>query len=340
MKVTIIAEAGVNHNGSLELAKKLVDVAAHAGADYVKFQTFKAEQLVSKNAMKASYQLKNMKSSKSATQFDMLKRLELSDKDFAELKVYCKERKIRFLSTGFDLNSLEMLNKLGIDFFKVPSGEVTNLPYLRKISSFKKPVVLSTGMCSMADIEQAIKVLRKGGLKRNAITVLHCNTEYPTPIGDVNLKAMNSIRAAFQVRVGYSDHTEGIVIPIAAVASGATVIEKHFTLDKDMEGPDHKASLEPFELKQMVEAIRLVEKALGDGIKQPSSSEIKNISIARKSIHLSRDLKKGVTLRERDLQMLRPGDGISPMELYTVIGKKLVQNRKAGYKLSFSDLRN
>lgn len=340
MKTIIIAEAGVNHNGSLEVAKRLVDVAADAGADYVKFQTFKTEKLVSVKAAKAAYQVKNMKTDKGSAQFDMLKKLELSKENFVSLKAYCSKKKIKFLSTGFDLESLDMLYKLNIDFFKVPSGEITNLPYLKKVSFFKKPIVLSTGMCSMKEIEDAIFVLVENGIKRQAITVLHCNTEYPTPFEDVNLNAMNSIKEAFKVKVGYSDHTDGIVIPIAAVAAGATIIEKHFTLDKSMEGPDHKASLEPDELKRMVESIRIVEHSLGNGIKRPSPSEKKNMAIARKSIHLTTDMKKGSIIREANIEMLRPGDGISPMELKSVIGKKLIKNRKKGYKLTFSDLRN
>jgi N,N'-diacetyllegionaminate synthase len=340
MKTVIIAEAGVNHNGSLELAKKLIDVAAEAGVDYVKFQTFKTEKLVSIKAQKASYQIQNMKSDKNSAQFKMLKKLELTDKDFNFLKGYCQKKKVKFLSTGFDLDSLDMLFKLDIDFFKIPSGEVTNLPYLKKIALFKKPVVLSTGMCTMSDIEKAIGVLIGNGIKRQSITVLHCNTEYPTPYRDVNLKAMLSIQNAFQVKVGYSDHTEGTVIPIAAVAAGAVLIEKHFTLDKSMEGPDHKASLEPEELKAMVTAIRIIDHAMGNGIKEPSASEIKNIPIARKSIHLAKDMMKGSIIKEQDLEMLRPGDGISPMDQQLVLGKRLIHKKMKGYKLSFSDIRN
>ena len=340
MKTMIIAEAGVNHNGSIELAKKLIDVAAEAGVDYVKFQTFKTEKLVSVKAQKASYQIQNMKSDKNSAQFKMLKKLELAEKDFNFLKGYCQKKKVKFLSTGFDLDSLDMLSKLDIDFFKIPSGEVTNLPYLKKIASFKKPVVLSTGMCTMSDIEKGISVLTGNGIKRQSITVLHCNTEYPTPYRDVNLKAMLSIQNAFHVKVGYSDHTEGTVIPIAAVAAGAVLIEKHFTLDKSMEGPDHKASLEPGELKDMVAAIRIIDHAMGNGIKEPSASEIKNIPIARKSIHLAKNMRKGSIIKEQDLEMLRPGDGISPMDQQLVLGKRLVHQKTKGYKLSFSDIRN
>jgi N-acetylneuraminate synthase len=340
MKTMIIAEVGVNHNGSIELAKKLIDVAAEAGVDYVKFQTFKTEKLVSIKAQKASYQIRNMRSHKNSAQFKMLKKLELSEKDFNFLKGYCQKKGVKFLSTGFDLDSLDILSKLDIDFFKIPSGEVTNLPYLKKIASFKKPIVLSTGMCTMSDIEKAISVLTRNGIKRQSITVLHCNTEYPTPYRDVNLKAMLSIQNAFQVKVGYSDHTEGTVIPIAAVAAGAVLIEKHFTLDKSMEGPDHKASLEPEELKTMVAAIRIIDHAMGNGIKEPSASEIKNIPIARKSIHLAKDMKKGSIIKEEDLEMLRPGDGISPMDQQLVLGKRLIQKKTKGYKLSFSDIKN
>ncbi|HEY0655316.1 MAG TPA: N-acetylneuraminate synthase [Chryseosolibacter sp.] len=340
MKTLIIAEAGVNHNGSMEFARQLIDIASDAGADYVKFQTFKTEKLVSIRAEKASYQMKNMKSDHDAKQFGMLKKLELSEDNFRELKRYCSKKKIKFLSTGFDLSSLEFLNRLGIDFFKIPSGEATNLPYLKKVASFGKPIVLSTGMCTMGDIENAIQVLVENGIKRKAISVLHCNTEYPTPLEDVNLKAISSIHAAFRVDVGYSDHTAGTVIPIAAVAAGATIIEKHFTIDRAMDGPDHKASLNPQELKYMVSAIRAVEKALGDGVKRPSRSELKNLVIARKSIHLSRDLKKGEVIKESDIEMLRPGDGITPMEASRVIGKSLNRSRKKGYKLTYSDLKN
>lgn len=339
-KVIIIAEAGVNHNGSIELAKQLIDVAAEAGADYVKFQTFKAEKLVSANASRASYQVKNMKSGQVISQLEMLKRLELTNEDFLILKKYCVAKKIKFLSTGFDLESLDKLKKLDIDFFKVPSGEINNLPYLKKIASFGKPVVLSTGMSSMADIERALNVLTSSGIKQKDITVLHCNTEYPTPAEDVNLRALQSIATAFRVKVGYSDHTQGIVIPIASVAIGATIIEKHFTLDQSMEGPDHKASLDPVELKEMVRSIRYLTKALGDGIKRPSKSELKNIVVARKSIHTAKDLKKGIVLKESDLEMLRPGDGIDPMNIDLIVGKKLRKSLKKGTKLNYNDLSN
>lgn len=334
----IIAEAGVNHNGSVELAKRLIDVAAEAGADYVKFQTFKAEKLVSAQAKRASYQVKNMKSGRAISQLEMLKKLELTMGDFVMLKKHCQLKKIKFLSTGFDLESLDKLKKLELDFFKVPSGEINNLPYLEKIASFGKPVVLSTGMSTLADIERALVVLTTAGVKQRDITVLHCNTEYPTPAEDVNLRALQSIAAAFKVKVGYSDHTQGIVIPIAAVAMGATIIEKHFTLDQSMEGPDHKASLEPAELKEMVRSIRYLSSAMGDGIKKPSKSELKNIIVARKSVHTAKDLKRGAVLKETDLEMLRPGDGIDPMNSNQLVGKRLKKSLKKGVKLTYNDL--
>lgn len=336
-KCIIIAEAGVNHNGSIELAKKLIEAAANAGADYIKFQTFKAAKLVSTDARKADYQLKST-SKGEVSQFEMLKRLELKLTDYEILKNHCKKFKIKFLSTAFDLDSLDFLATLKIDMFKIPSGEITNIPYLRRVASKGKPVVLSTGMSSLAEIELAINILIEGGIKREKVTVLHCNTEYPTPFRDVNLNAMLTIRSAFKVDVGYSDHTPGIEIPIASVALGATVIEKHFTLDKSMEGPDHKASLDPLELKQMIFSIRHVEQALGNGIKQPSPSELKNISIARKSIHLGKDLKKGEIITEKSLIMLRPGNGISPASMDSVLGKKAKRNLKKGQKLDFTDL--
>jgi N-acetylneuraminate synthase/N,N'-diacetyllegionaminate synthase len=330
----------VNHNGSLELAKKLVDVAAEAGADYVKFQIFTAEKLVSAKAKKASYQVKNMKGGKSNSQFEMLKKLELTEKDFSVLKKYCTRKGVKFLATAFDFDNLDYLFALGVDFFKIPSGEITNLPYLKKVASYGLPVVLSTGMASLSDIEKAMDVLSDYGIKKQFITVLHCNTEYPTPPRDVNIKAMKSIGEAFRVKVGYSDHTEGITVPLVAAALGATIIEKHFTLDKSMKGPDHKASLEPSELKAMVNSIRLLQQVMGDGVKKPSLSEAKNLAVARRSIHLAHDLKKGSVLREKDLEMLRPGDGISPMDLHLVVGKRVVKGLKKGYKLNFTDIRN
>jgi len=322
-KVFIIAEAGVNHNGDINFAKKLIDVAKEAGADAIKFQTFKAENLVSKNAKKADYQVTNTGNNES--QYEMIKKLELSFDDFIELKKYCNEKGIMFLSTPFDDESIEFLNNLGIEIFKIPSGEITNLPYLRKIGKLEKKVILSTGMADLGEIEDALNVLINSGTKKENITVLHANTEYPTPFEDVNLNAMQTITCAFDVDIGYSDHTMGIEVPIAAVAMGAKVIEKHFTLDRNLEGPDHRASLEPDELKSMVSAIRNIEKALGNGIKKPSKSEKKNIEIARKSIVAKRDIKKGEKFSEENLTVKRPGNGISPMRWDEIIGK--VANR-------------
>lgn len=333
----IIAEAGVNHNGDIALARKLVDEAAAAGADYVKFQTFKAEKLVSRSARKADYQIKNIGDGDDS-QFAMLKKLELTEGMHHELVSYCAEKKIKFLSTPFDETSVDLLNALGMDTFKIPSGEITNLPYLRKIGSLKKKVILSTGMSTLQEIQDALKVFTTAGTSLENIIVLHCNTDYPTPFEDVNLRAMQTIRDACNVKAGYSDHTVGIEVPIAAVALGAVCIEKHFTLDRTLPGPDHKASLEPDELRQMISSIRNIEKSLGDGIKKPSPSESKNIGIVRKSIHLSRDLKKGEVIRENSLIMIRPGDGISPMRMEEVIGKKAKTDLKENHKLSFADL--
>lgn len=336
-KTLIIAEAGVNHNGSLEIAKRLIDAAAEAGADYVKFQTFKTEKLVSKSAKKADYQIVNTGDGNDS-QFSMLKKLELSEQDHQVLIEYCRQRNIRFFSTAFDLESLEFLNTLGMDLFKIPSGEITNLPYLKRISKFGKPVILSTGMATMEEIKAAVDVLQGGGVKKTDICILHCNTEYPTPFSDVNLRAMLTISKQFNVSVGYSDHTVGIEVPVAAVALGARVIEKHFTLDRFLEGPDHLASLEPAELKQMVSAIRNIEQSLGTDTKQPSPSEIKNIAIARKSIHIARELPKGHILQENDLIMMRPGDGISPMRMDEIIGRQIINDMEYQHKLLFEDL--
>jgi N,N'-diacetyllegionaminate synthase len=337
MGVIVIAEAGVNHNGDMALAIKLIDAAVEAGADYVKFQTFKADKLVSEEAKKASYQKENLKDGDDS-QYGMLKRLELSDKDHELLKAYAEDKSIKFLSTGFDEDSIDYLEALGIDFFKVPSGEVTNIPYLKHIARKGKPVILSTGMCSLSEIEVAIDVLLQAGMDKNSITVLHCNTQYPTPYQDVNLRAMNTIGAAFQVKVGYSDHTLGIEIPIAAVALGATVIEKHFTLDRTLPGPDHPASLEPHELKSMVSAIRNIEKALsGDGLKKPSPSEIDNRVVVRKSIHVKEEIAKGEIITMEKLIMKRPADGISPTLLELVLNKKANEALIAGRRLQFSD---
>lgn len=324
-KVLIIAEAGVNHNGSLEIAKHLVDEASSAGVDIIKFQTFKAEKLVSKAAKQAEYQKKNIGKGEE-TQYAMLKKLELSNEQHEELIAYCKSKNIRFFSTAFDMDSIDYLHSLDLGLWKIPSGEITNYPYLKKIASYKEPVILSTGMCELTDIENAINVLVGNGVSKDIITVLHCNTEYPTPMKDVNLKAMLEIKEKFGVEIGYSDHTEGIEIPIAAVALGATVIEKHFTLDKNMEGPDHKASLEPSELKAMVKSIRNIEQALGTGHKTISESERKNIEIARKSIVAAKDIKEGDIFTEDNITVKRPGNGISPMEWENVIGKVAKRN--------------
>lgn len=320
-KVLIIAEAGVNHNGDINLAKKLIDAAVDAKVDIVKFQTFIAENVISKHAQKAEYQKESTGDNES--QLDMVKKLQLSFNDFVELKKYCEQKGIVFLSTAFDLDSVDFLKSLNMGLWKIPSGEITNLPYLKKIGTYNEKVIFSTGMSTLGDIENAIDVLIKAGTQKNNITVLHCNTEYPTPMKDVNLKAMLTIKNAFHVNVGYSDHTLGIEIPIAAVALGATVIEKHFTLDKNMEGPDHRASLEPDELKQMVASIRNIELALGTGTKLPSESEQKNTEIARKSLHLAHDLKSGHILSENDLTVKRPGNGINPMLINEIIGCKL-----------------
>lgn len=319
-KVLIIAEAGVNHNGSLKLAKQLVDVAAAAGVDIVKFQTFRAENLVSEQAVQADYQKRNLGSS-DQSQFSMLKKLELSQADHRILFEYCREKGVSFLSTAFDFESIDFLATLKPDLWKIPSGEITNYPYLKRIAQFRKPVILSTGMSTLGEITAAMNVLEEFGLSRNQITVLHCNTEYPTPMCDVNLRAMQTIAAELKVNTGYSDHTVGIEIPVAAVALGATVIEKHFTLDRNLTGPDHKASLEPQELKAMVSAIRNVELALGDGVKRVSDSERKNKSIARKSIVAACPIKKGEFFSENNLTVKRPGDGVSPMFWEQVLGK-------------------
>lgn len=318
--VLIIAEAGVNHNGSLEIAKRLVDEASSAGVDIIKFQTFKAEKLVSKAAKQAEYQKKNLGYGE-GSQYAMLKKLELTNEQHEELIAYCNSKNIRFFSTAFDMDSINYLHSLNLGLWKIPSGEITNYPYLKKIASYKEPIILSTGMCELTDIENAINVLITNGVSKDIITVLHCNTEYPTPMKDVNLKAMLEIKEKFGVKIGYSDHTEGIEVPIAAVALGATVIEKHFTLDKNMEGPDHKASLEPSELKAMVKSIRNIEQALGTGHKTISESERKNIEIARKSIVAAKDIKEGEIFTEENLTVKRPGNGISPMEWENVIGK-------------------
>jgi N,N'-diacetyllegionaminate synthase len=337
-RTLIIAEAGVNHNGNIDLAKKLVDIAFEAGADYVKFQTFKAKNIVSPKAKKAGYQQLNMKSDGNS-QLKMLQKLELSEASHIELIDYCNNKGIKFLSSAFDLESIKYLDDLGIDLFKIPSGEITNYPYLLSISKKNKPVVLSTGMSTIKEIQEAISILTKFSLDKKDITVLHCNTEYPTPMEDVNLKAMLTIKEKLGVAIGYSDHTLGIEVPIAAVTMGAEIIEKHFTLDRNLKGPDHKASLEPNELKEMVNAIRNIEKAIsGNGLKEASSSERKNINIARKSIHLSRDLKIGSVITEKDIIPLRPGDGICTMKWEKIIGKTVNTDIKKFTKLTWEDI--
>lgn len=324
-KVLIIAEAGVNHNGDINLAKKLIDAAVNANVDIVKFQTFIAENVISINAEKAAYQIENT-GKPNESQLEMVKKLQLTFDDFKTLKLYCSQKGIRFLSTPFDLESVDFLRTLDTEIWKIPSGEITNLPYLQKIGAYNEQVIFSTGMSSLGDIENAIRILTDAGTLREKITVLHCNTEYPTPMPDVNLKAMLTIKNAFDINIGYSDHTLGIEVPIAAVAMGATVIEKHFTLDKMMDGPDHKASLEPDELKQMVISIRNIEQALGTGVKLPTDSERKNIEIARKSIHLAKDLQSGHIISETDLVIKRPGNGINPMLINEIVGCKLKSN--------------
>lgn len=315
----IIAEAGVNHNGSIGLAKKLIDVAADSGADAVKFQTFKTENLVAVNAQKASYQKETTDASE--TQFQMIKKLELNEEAHTELIGYCNKKNITFLSTPFDHDSIRLLDQLGLEIFKIPSGEITNLPYLEEIGKLNKKIVLSSGMSTLDEVENALGILVNSGTQKNQITVLHANTQYPTKMEDVNLKAMVTMGKAFNVPFGYSDHTLGIEIPTAAVALGASVIEKHFTLDKTMEGPDHKASLEPEELKAMVAAIRNIEKALGDGVKRVSKSEKPNMEVARKSIVANCSIKIGEVFSTKNLAIKRPGNGISPMNWYDLIGK-------------------
>lgn len=315
-KVFIIAEAGDNHNGDINLALKLVDKAVEAKADCVKFQTFITDEIISQYAKKADYQIEA--TGEGETQYEMVKKLELSFQEFTIIKQYCDKKGILFLSTPFDLPSIEFLECLGMPLWKIPSGEITNLPYLMKIAQTHKDIILSTGMCEIDEIRQAVSILKEYGSGR--ITLLHCNTQYPTPYGDVNLSAMDHLRQVFQLDVGYSDHTLGIEVPIAAAARGACVIEKHFTLDKNMEGPDHQASLEPEELTAMVKAVRNIEMALGDGIKKPSSSEKPNIEIARKSIVARCAIKEGELFTEHNLAVKRPGNGISPMKWFDLLG--------------------
>jgi len=327
-KVLIIGEAGVNHNGDINLAKKMIDAAVDADVDYVKFQTFKTDHSITRKAKKANYQILNTFDN-IESQFDMVKKLELSPQNHIELIEYCNLKKIKFSSTAFDIESVKYLNDLGLDFFKIPSGEITNYPYLKAIAACKKPVILSTGMCYEFEIRAAIDLLIKYGLNKNQISILHCNTEYPTPMEDVNLRAMLTIKDKFNLTIGYSDHTLGVEVPIAAVALGAQIIEKHFTLDRSLPGPDHLASLEPQELKQMVIAIRNIEKALsGNGVKAPSESEKKNIEIARKSIVAKTKISKGVVFSELNITTKRPGYGISPMLWNEVIGKIAIKDFK------------
>lgn len=331
-KVIIIAEAGVNHNGDLNLAKKLVDLASECGADYVKFQTFKAEKLVTKSAKKANYQLENIKSEKNDNQFDMLKKLELPLEWHYDLIRYCGSRNIKFLSTGFDEASIDFLDQLDLDFIKIPSGEITNKPYLEHIAQKNKNIIFSTGMSTLKEIKDCINVLLNKGLSKSQISVLQCNTEYPTPYDDVNLNVLITLRDELGVMIGYSDHTEGINIPIAAVAMGAKLIEKHITLDKNMEGPDHKVSADKEEFENMIKAIRQVEQAFGISEKKPTDSERKNLEIVRKSLHYSRELEVSHIISKEDLIALRPGNGISPMNIDDIIGKKLLT------KVNYNDL--
>lgn len=324
MSTIIIAEAGVNHNGSLELAKQMIDAAYKAGADYIKFQTFVPEKLVSRYASKADYQIQNTQNQES--QLEMLQKLAFTQEDFIELRGCCQKAGIRFLSTPFDLESIEFLNRLNMDFWKLPSGEITNLPYLEAIARTHKKVVMSTGMSELTEIQDAVRVLEGNGT--GDITLLHCNTEYPTPFSDVNLLAMKQMSEMLQKPVGYSDHTVGIEVPIAAAALGAVVIEKHFTLDKQLPGPDHKASLEPDELAHMVQAIRNIEKSLGDGKKKRMHSEEKNCKAARKSIVAKRDIKAGEIFSEDSITVKRPGNGISPMKWYALIGQAAQRDYK------------
>lgn len=321
-RIFIIAEAGVNHNGSMETAKRLVDEAAKAGADAVKFQTFKTENLVCRNARKAAYQMQTTKQEES--QFAMLKKLELTPDMHEELMSYCRQKHIMFLSTPFDIESLWYLVRCGVEIIKVPSGEVSNYPYLREVGKTGKPVIISSGMSTLGEIRDAVQVLRDNG--SSDITVLHCNTEYPTPYNNVNLQAMLTIQKELAIKAGYSDHTQGIEVPIAAAALGASVIEKHFTLDKNMEGPDHRASLEPEELQTMIKAVRNIEAALGNGVKEPSASEKKNIEVVRKSIVAKCNIKRGEIFTETNLTAKRPGNGISPMRWNDIIGKTAVRD--------------
>jgi len=334
--VLIIAEAGVNHNGDLDMARRLIEVAANAGADIVKFQTFRSDRIIASNAPKAAYQERT--TGKSESQLDMVRKLELSVADHELLRAHAELKGIRFLSTPFDQESIVLLQGMHITIGKIPSGEVTNKPYLEDMARAFPELILSTGMCTVEEVRDAIDVLERAGTKRERITLLHCNTEYPTPMHDVHLRAMRTLGEIFGTRVGYSDHTLGIEVPIAAVALGAEVIEKHITLDRMLPGPDHRASLEPTELTAMVKAIRNIEQALGSATKEPSPSELPNRAIARKSIHLRHALKRGQVIAVEDLIMLRPGDGLSPMRIDEVVGKKAQRDIVEGHKLSEADL--
>lgn len=341
MRTLIIAEAGVNHNGSLDLARQLIDAAAQAGVDYVKFQTFRADKLVTRDARQAAYQSRNINDGRDS-QYEMLKRLELSPEDHHTLIDYCHEKGVSFFSTAFDLPSIDFLNTLGPDrkglsLWKVPSGELTNFPYLRAIGLTGKPVILSTGMATLTEIEQAIGVLTRFGTPKNGITLLHCTTEYPAPKDQVNLRAMETMRKHFGMPAGYSDHTEGIEIPVAAVAMGAVVIEKHFTLDRTLPGPDHKASLEPTELCEMVRQIRNVEAAMGDGTKEPAPAEQPNIPIARKSIVAATAIKRGELFTEENITAKRPGTGLSPMVWESVVGQRAGRDFEADEAIEIAE---
>ncbi|MCD0473660.1 N-acetylneuraminate synthase [Flavobacterium sp. EDS] len=335
-KVFIIAEAGVNHNGSMKLAKELIDAAVVAKVDAVKFQTFIAENVISKHAEKADYQKST--TGKNESQLEMVKKLQLSFDQFDELKLYCEEKAIMFLSTPFDMQSIDFLRTMQMGLWKVPSGEITNVPYLQKIGSFNEEIIFSTGMSTLGDIENALAILIDSGTQKENITILHCNTEYPTPMTDVNLNAMLTIKHAFGVNIGYSDHTLGIEVSVAAVAMGARVIEKHFTISNLLDGPDHKASLEPNELKNLVASIRNIEQAMGTGIKLPTHSEKKNINIARKSIHLSRDISIGEILTLEDLVVKRPGNGIDPKFIYEIVGCLTKENLLEDQQLHFNNI--
>ena len=336
-KTIIIAEAGVNHNGDLKIAKGLIEKAAKAGADYIKFQTFKADLIVANNTSLAEYQ--KVESNVAKSQLELLKELEIPEFWYQELLLCCKENKIKFLSTGFDNMSIDLLCNLGVDFLKVPSGEITNKPLLKHIASKNKNVVISSGMANILEIQNAIDIFIDNGIKKENITILHCNTEYPTPMKDVNLLSMLYIKKQLGVEVGYSDHTLGIEVPIAAVSLGAKIIEKHFTIDKKMKGPDHRASLEPFELESMITSIRNIELVLqGQNEKKPSSSEMKNVSSVRRSIHSSRKLFKGHKIELGDLISLRPGTGISPMQIEEIIGKELKKDIEERSIINFEDI--